>query len=175
MYSSKTDTLISLARRYRIADKKVLVIKFTLDNRYSTSDVASHGGSRIPADHITKTLGDIDVTNYDVICIDEIQFYPDNYRMADWADQGKIIIGSGLSGNYLRQPFKGIPELIAKADQVTLLNAVCVRCKSEKGAFSALRKEKEEHKSEAINIFIGGTESYVALCRQCYLKNNNEA
>lgn len=169
MYSGKTLSLICLLNRYKVAGKKVLTVKYQHDTRYSLDELASHSGTKVLADISTDKLEFVDYKPYDVICVDEVQFYPDNKELIKWADSGKIIVASGLSGNYLRHQFQGIPELISAADKITHLNSICMNCKNENGAFSALRKEKVNVSKEAETEFIGGQETYVALCRQCYV------
>lgn len=171
MYSGKTSCLIRLADRYKIAGKKVIIVKYVADTRYSKDEIAAHSGTRVKADASTDRLGLVDFEPYDVICVDEVQFYPDNTSLIDWADKGKIVVASGLSGNYLRHQFQGIPELISSADIITHLNSICMECKSENGSFSAMKKEKAAIAGKAAETeFIGGQETYVALCRQCYVK-----
>lgn len=172
MYSGKSSELLRLADRYKIAGKTVLIIKYIADTRYSKDEIATHSGTRVMADASTDRLSSVDFEPYDVICIDEVQFYPDNVDLIKWADKGKIIIACGLSGNYLRHQFQGIPELISAADKITHLNSICMSCKGENGSFSAMRKEKAEISGKAAETeFIGGQETYVALCRQCYMKS----
>lgn len=172
MYSCKTSELIRLADRYRIADKKVIIVKYIADNRYSKEELATHSGIKVLADATTDLLGNVDFEPYDVICVDEVQFYADNVSLIEWADKGKIVVASGLSGNYLRHQFQGIPELISAADKITHLNSVCMICKSENGSFSAMKKDKAAISGKAAETeFIGGQETYLALCRQCYVKN----
>lgn len=163
-----------LADRYKIADKKVLMIKYLADTRYSQDEIVSHNGVKLKADVSTDRLSEIDPSEYDVICVDEVQFYPDNTILIDWADRGHIVVACGLSGNFLRKPFNGMPELISAADKITPLDSVCMDCKAENGAFTALRKERVETASKAAEKeFIGGKETYVSLCRKCYVRYNS--
>jgi thymidine kinase len=172
MYSGKSSELLRLADRYKIAGKKVLIIKYIADTRYSKNEIATHGGRRVLADASIDRLDCVDFKPYEVICIDEVQFYPDNTDLIKWADSGKIIIACGLSGNYLRHQFKGIPELISAADKITHLNSICMNCKNENGSFSAMRKDKAQISGKAAETeFIGGQETYLALCRQCYVSS----
>jgi thymidine kinase len=172
MYSGKTSDLIRLADRYKIAKKKVIIVKYLADTRYSKDELAAHSGTRVLADASTDRLSLVDFEPYDVICVDEVQFYPDNKDLIKWADKGKIVVASGLSGNYLRHQFQGIPELISAADRITHLNSVCMLCNNENGSFSAMRKEQTQIAGKAAETeFIGGQETYVALCRKCYVNS----
>lgn len=170
MYSCKSSTLLRIADRYRIAGKKVLIIKYFGDTRYSKDELVTHSGIRVKADISTNNLESITIDDYEVICVDEIQFYADNTILIKWADQGKTVVASGLSGNYLRHQFQGIPELISASDQITHLNSICMQCKSENGSFTAMRKEQILISGKAAETeFIGGQETYIALCRKCYV------
>ena len=85
-----------------------------------------------PADNLSEWKKESDLSKYDVICIDEIQFYPDNVEFCEkMANAGKIVEACGLSGNYLREPFPNVSLLISKADDVQFLTAVCMMCKDE--------------------------------------------
>jgi thymidine kinase len=169
MWAGKSQELIRLADRYRIAGKRVLMIKYVADTRYSVTDIATHSGVRVKADASVDHLSDLDIQGYDVVCVDEVQFYPDNTLLIQWADSGYIVVASGLSGNFLRHQFQGIPELIAAADKITQLTSVCMQCNSENGCFSAMRKDTNKTDAHAAEKeLIGGKETYLSLCRQCY-------
>lgn len=208
MYSGKTSELIRLAERYRIAGKRVLVVKYGEDNRYTGDSgkvgpgepeegkgkegkddkrqqcdqcqqtekdalVATHNGRFLEAIS-ALTLAEIParnlLENHDVLCIDEIQFYPDSELAAEWADSGKVVVASGLSGNYLREQFKGMPQLLSKADRIEHLTSVCMLCKHDGAAFSALRRDVKGQLGveAAATKLIGGAETYLAVCRSCF-------
>ena len=93
MFSGKSTTLLTRYRRYQIAGKKCLLIKYANDNRYSTKEIVTHDNLRYKATSCKK-LKEVNefVKDYDVICVDEIQFYPDGAYYTDlWANNGKIV------------------------------------------------------------------------------------
>jgi thymidine kinase len=108
------------------------------------------------------------VNNYDVICIDEIQFYEDN---VEWCrrlvQMGKIVIVCGLFADFRRIPFKGIPELIAMSDCPEFLTAICHDCYMDNATVS------HRLTSDTSQVLIGGAEMYVPLCQMCFEKRNN--
>jgi len=164
MYSGKTSELIRRYRRYTVAGKKCLLVKHDNDNRYDPKKLCTHDLHKIEAKSCTK-LNDLynKIEKYDVICIDEIQFYADSLEFVEQvANLGKIIVASGLSGNYRREPFKNIPELTSRSDIVVYLNAVCMICKKEGAAFTKRISDEEAE------VVVGGADKYLAVCRGCY-------
>jgi thymidine kinase len=170
MYSSKTTTLLARLERYELGGKKCIIIKYKNDNRYDTdSMVVTH--SQYKHDAICAiTLADIDhlIDSYDVILIDEIQFYNDAAFMCDiWANKGKIVECYGLSGDYKREPFEQISKLIPLCDKITHLTAID-RTNGEDAPFSF--RMNNDTKQE----IIGGEDMYIALSRKSYLKMYNQ-
>ena len=109
MYSGKTTELLRLYRRYYLAGKKCLLIKHKDDTRYDSEYIVTHDNQKYKAIN-TEKLNDIiqvkDVTEAEVLCIDEIQFYDDAAEVCDlWANYGKIVIASGLNGDFKRERF----------------------------------------------------------------------
>ena len=164
MYAGKTSELIRKYRRYNVAGKRCLLIKHDNDNRYDSDKLCTHDLHKIEARSCSR-LGDLlsEINDYDVICVDEIQFYPDNLEFAECvASLGKILVASCLSGNFKRKPFKNIPELTSRADHVVYLTAICMVCREEGAAFTKrISDEKEE-------VVVGGVDKYLAVCRRCY-------
>src|SRR3972149_2403345 len=108
MFSGKTSLLISRSNRYSLAGKKCLMIKYKNDIRYDKYKVVSHDNISIKA-LVCEYLMEVDhiVSNYDVILIDEIQFYKDAPIFCDkWANEGKIVEACGLNGTFDRKPFE---------------------------------------------------------------------
>ena len=118
MFAGKSTELIRRVRKYRAARKQVLVIKYAADTRYSENDLATHDVQGIPAISANQIVDFVEqVKDFDVIAIDEGQFYPDIVKYAeDFANQGKIVIITALDGNFLRQPFAVIPPLCSLAE-----------------------------------------------------------
>jgi len=170
MYSGKTTELLRLYNRYFLAGKSCLLIKHTDDNRYDSEYVVTHDNQKYKAVS-TKLLSDIKgtklVDKIEVICIDEIQFYEDSAEVCDfWANSGKIVIASGLNGNFKREPFIQISKLIPKVEKLTFLTAICTRT-GKKASFSKRITDEKEVK------VIGGANKYIATSRKSYFTEQN--
>ena len=165
MYSGKSSMLISRYLRYKIANKKCIIIKFDRDKRYDDSKIVTHNlisYDAIPCGKLEQV--DNIIQDYDVVCIDEVQFYPDSSIFCDkWANQGKIVEASGLNGDFKRQPFEQISKLIPLADKIDHLVAVDRESGEDAPFTTRLSKEKEQ-------IIIGGIECYQAMTRQNHMK-----
>lgn len=170
MFATKTTHMVSEVERYHLANKLCIVIKYEGDTRYD--QLASSGGivthahreyARVPVKTATYLTEIVDfVEEYEVIGVDEVQFFPDAVEIIQkWANSGKIIIASGLDANYLAKPFLRMPELIAIAEDVIKLKAVCMSC----GADASFTKRTSNDKTE---IAIGAADKYIAVCRYCY-------
>ncbi len=169
MFSSKTLELISIYERYKYTKKKVLVIKHSIDNRYSNdSYLCTHNNIKIPALECTnlydiETIDRINILDYDVILIDEIQFFKDNFEFCNnMANKGKIVYASGLSSNFKREMFKNMDMMISNADNIIFKQAVCQICYINNASFT-IRLSNETRE-----IIIGGDNIYKAVCRKCY-------
>lgn len=166
MFSGKTEMLISYARRYTLSGKKIVLIKYNKDTRYSVDQITSHNRTSIEATYSTNQLllllksEAIQAAN--AVLIDEIQFFPDAPEFCDaLANSGKIVVAAGLNGNYLREEFPVISKLVPKAEEIIHLRAVCSMC-GEDAQFT-----KRLSSSTEIEV-IGGAESYQPRCRQCF-------
>ena len=164
MFSGKTTELLRRLRRYKIAKHKVLLIKFIGDNRYSDKEVVTHDGVSMDAINV-KLLAEIEddeITKYDCIGIDEGQFIADIDEYAEkWANMGKKIVISSLSGDYKRLPFGNVLNLISKAEKIKMLTAICIDCGKE----ASYSKRKISFDG---TVKVGGKETYDAVCRKCY-------
>lgn len=170
MYSGKTTEVIRRLIIYHEIKKKVLYINTILDNR-ATEPFSTHNETigKVPFDAVKiKTLAEQDVSKYDVIAIDEAQFFPDlKSAVLNWVDiLGKIVIVAGLSGDFLRRPFGQIIDLVPYCDTITKLTPFCAEC-MKKNAMKAAHFTKRIVESET-EILIGGKEAYIPVCRQCY-------
>lgn len=160
MYSGKTSELCRRYTRYKLAGKKCLLIKYKNDNRYNNNKLATHDKKMYDAINCSL-LKEIDtkIIKYDVICIDEIQFYEDAHIYTDkWANEGKIVEACGLNGNYKREPFEQISKLIPKVENITFLTAID-EVNGEEASFTKRIVDSQETE------LIGGKESYVACSR----------
>ena len=163
MFSSKTTTLISRYHKYIIGGKKCLMIKLKSDTRYDHKFVVTHSNIKVSAIPCEK-LEELDhlVNNYDVICIDEIQFYPDApFYCDEWANRGLIVEACGLNGTFERKPFPIISKLIPLCENITFLEAVC-KDNGKKGVFTYRTINDNTLK------VIGGSNIYEALDRYTY-------
>lgn len=169
MFCGKTDELIRRLRRATIARQKVQVFKPAVDKRYAVEKVTSHAGSEfdaIPianADELIEKL-DQDVT---VVAIDEAQFF--DGRIVDiaqvLADRGVRVIVAGLDTDFRSEPFGPMPELMAKAERVDKLHAICMVCGEPASRTQRLVNGKPAHYNDPV-VIIGASELYEARCRQ---------
>lgn len=164
MFSGKTEELIRRLKRARIANLKVEIFKPRIDTRYHETDIVSHDEKAIqstPIDNsqiILLLAGEVDVVG-----IDEAQFFDD--QLPDVCDQlalkGVRVIVAGLDMDYMGKPFGQMPNLLAKADFITKLHAICVRCGNI--ANYSYRKSPD-----ASHVLLGEKDLYEPRCRKCY-------
>src|ERR1044071_9439165 len=165
MFSGKTEELIRRLRRAEIARQKVQVFKPEIDNRYPASDVVSHsaqrtGGSAVAAG---KEIMELVHRETEVVGIDEAQFFDVSIvAVADrLAAQGRRVIVAGLDQDYRGVPFEPMPALMAVADYVTKLLAICMRCGNP-----ASRTQRMSDTTERVEV--GAHDSYESRCRLCF-------
>ncbi len=164
MFSGKTEELIRRARRAHIAGQKVIIVKPAIDNRYSETEIVSHNESALPG--ITVDTSDqiiLLTSSAKVVCIDEAQFFDD--RIVDvantLANEGKRVIIAGLDMDYLGKPFGPIPQLLAIAEYVTKLHAIC----AESGTLAQFSQRVVMNDKK---ILVGEKEAYEPRSRQCF-------
>lgn len=163
MFSSKTSTLISRYKKYSIGGKKCIMIKNGMDTRYDENCISTHDLIKMNAIKCID-LSELDniIKDYDVILIDEIQFFKDADQICDkWANDGHIIEASGLNGTSDRKPFDIISKLIPLAENITFLTAVC----QNNGNDASFTKRLVDNKNI---VLIGGTDIYTAVDRKNY-------
>ena len=172
MFSGKSEELLRRVRRATIAKKDVQVFKSHLDDRYEgLQRVSSHDGSTIEAVPISESreIAEHVRPGTDVVAIDEAQFLDDGVvRVANaLADQGRRIIVAGTDMDFRGEPFGPIPDLLAVAEKIDKLHAICVLCGE-----LATRNQRliggEPAPAEGPTIQVGGSESYEARCRECH-------
>jgi thymidine kinase len=169
MFSGKTEELLRRVRRAQIAKQKIQVFKPVIDNRYSVDHVQSHDSNRIlsrpveKAKDILKHLED----NTRVVGIDEAQFFDDFVvEVAQkLAYRGIHVIIAGLDMDFRGQPFGPMPKLLAVAEDVTKLSAICVVCGN---AASRTQKITAHEGPTSSKTLVGGKEMYEARCRFCH-------
>ena len=169
MFSGKTEELIRRLRRAHFAKLRVEIFKPMLDVRYSLQDVVSHDQNSIrstPVDSSASIL--LYASDVDVVGIDEAQFFDagivDVCRKL--AADGVRIIVAGLDMDYLGKPFGPMPDLMAIAEYVTKVHAICVRCGNLAHHSHRLTKDDKL-------VVLGEKDSYEPLCRQCFNKLNS--
>lgn len=164
MFSGKTEELIHRLKRARIAKLRVEIFKPCVDIRYSEEDVVSHNSSAlhsIPVENASQIL--FYSNDVDVVGIDEAQFFDDELVNVcrQLADQGVRVIVAGLDMDFMGKPFGPMPELMAVAEDVTKVHAICVRC-------GGLAHFSHRIVADEKLVVLGETDSYEPLCRKCY-------
>ena len=171
MFSGKTEEMIRRVRRARIAKQKVQVFKPAIDRRYNSVQVASHNGLQWEASPIARAGEILERLEPDtaVVAVDEAQFF-------DWelsavctelAARGLRVILAGLDTDFRGEPFGPMPLLMAEAEEVTKLQAICVVCGAPASRTQRLINGEPAAYNDPI-ILVGGSESYEARCRHCH-------
>lgn len=164
MFSGKTEELIRRLRRAEFARLRVEIFKPKIDVRYSEEEVVSHDETSIPstpvdsAQNILLLAGDVDVVG-----IDEAQFFDNGLVEVcnSLANNGLRVIVAGLDMDFRGKPFGPIPSLLATAEYVTKVHAICVRCGS-------LANHSHRTSEDEKLVVLGETNIYEPLCRKCY-------
>ncbi len=172
MFSGKSEELIRRLKRAEIAHQEICVFKHKLDDRMAIEYISSHGGHQFksialesPTD-ITPFITD----DIEVIAIDEVQFFSQEIIevILELIESGKRVIVAGLDLDFRGIPFGCMPALLALADNVTKLKAVCVVCGSDAQFSQRLIDGKAANFDDSV-ILVGAQEKYQARCRDCYL------
>jgi thymidine kinase len=171
MYCGKSEELIRRLRRVKIAKQKIKVFKPVIDNRYNKNDVVSHSGDSIeavPVDHPEEILEKIN-DFIDVVGIDEAQFFHQDIVeiCEDLADSGTRVIAAGLDRNFRGEPFGPMPELMARAEYVDKLHAICIQCGEPASRTQRLIDGEPAAYDDPV-VLIGAQEVYEARCRSCH-------
>lgn len=172
MFSGKSEELLRRVRRALIGGRQVQVFKSHLDDRYAgLLQVSSHDGSQIDAHPVSSSVELAERVQLDthVVAIDEAQFLDDGITRVvnSLADRGVRVIVSGTDMDFRGEPFGPIPALLAIAEQVDKLHAICVVC----GALATRNQRLVNGRpapAEGPTIQVGGNESYEARCRRCH-------
>lgn len=165
MFSGKTEELIRRLRRAQYAGLKVMIFKPAIDNRYSETRVVSHDERSIvstPVDHASSIL--LLAGDSDVVAIDEAQFFDTSVIEVcnQLADAGTRVIVAGLDMDFMGKPFGPMPGIMAIAEFVTKVHAICMRC----GSLAQYSYRKTD---ESKVVLLGEKDLYEPLCRRCYL------
>ena len=164
MFSGKTEELIRRARRSHIAGQKVIIVKPAIDNRYSEEEIVSHNENALPSIVVDTADQIILLTaGAKVVCIDEAQFFDD--RVVDvansLANDGKRVICAGLDMDFEGRPFEPMPKLLAIAEYVTKLHAIC----AESGMMAHYSQRVVESTDR---VLVGENEAYEPRARHCF-------
>lgn len=175
MFSGKTEELMRRLKRAEFAKQHILTIKHFIDDRHHHTCITSHDGRQrvaFPLDNNIESLNkiiELSQNNVDVVGIDEVQFFPN--KIADVIDtlisNGKRVIVAGLDLDFRGEPFGIMPLLMAIADEVMKLKAICVVCGHE-AHHSQRIVDGKPALYHAPLILIGAKESYEARCRDCF-------
>lgn len=176
MFSGKSEELLYRLRRAEYAKKNVVTIKHSWDNRKSFSCIVSHSGGQREAHPIGNCEQSLDTLlklvdhTTDVVGIDEIQFFPPKSIpiIEKWLTEGVRVILGGLDLDFRGEPFGIMPTLMALADEVTKLRAICPSCGNEAN-FSQRLINGLPAKYDDPTILVGGEECYEPRCRRCFV------
>ena len=164
MFSGKTEELIRRLKRAKFARQKVEIFKPALDTRYSDTEVVSHDSNHIISTPIESSASILLLaTDVDVIGIDEAQFFDNDIVEVcnELARRGTRVIIAGLDMDFKCQPFGPMPALMAVAEDIQKVHAICVKCGSPANHSHRLSKSSEL-------VVLGETDIYEPLCRHCY-------
>ncbi|MEC1969313.1 thymidine kinase [Bacillus cereus] len=177
MFSGKSEELIRRVRRTQFAKQHAIVFKPCIDNRYSEEDVVSHNGLKVKAVPVSasKDIFEHITEDMDVIAIDEVQFFDGDIVevVQVLANRGYRVIVAGLDQNFRGLPFGQVPQLMAIAEHVTKLQAVCSACGSPASRTQRLIDGEPAAFDDPI-ILVGASESYEPRCRHCHAVPTNK-
>ena len=164
MFSGKTEELIRRMKRAQFAKQTVEIYKPCIDVRYSEDQVVSHDSHSIPSTPIDSPASMLQLSSdVEVVGIDEAQFFDDSIIEAvqTLANRGVRVIIAGLDTDFMGKPFGPMPALMAVAEQVQKVHAICVKCGSPANHSHRLSKNDQL-------VVLGETDIYEPLCRHCY-------
>lgn len=166
MFSGKTEELIRRLRRAQFANQKIAIFKPAIDKRYSDVEVVSHDAHKIDSQPIADASEMLNVgADVQVVGVDEAQFFGNNLVEVcqTLANRGVRVIVAGLDTDYKGVPFGPIPMLMAVAEDVQKVHAICVKCGSLANHSHRLIKSQDL-------VVLGETDVYEPLCRECFNK-----
>jgi len=170
MFSGKTEELIRRLKRAKIAKMKVEIFKPAVDTRYDEVKVVSHDKNEITSTPVQTSSNILLLANdVEVIGIDEAQFFDEELPEVcnELANRGIRVIVAGLDMDFQGKPFGPIPQILATAEYVTKVHAICMRC----GKLAHI-SHRTVHNDKL--VMLGETESYEPLCRTCYEKSKKK-
>ena len=166
MFSGKTEELIRRLKRAAFAKQSILLFKPIIDERYATEAVVSHQGQSWEAKRVTSSLEILEFwSGAQIVAIDEAQFFDDGISQVctELANKGVRIIIAGLDMDFKGIPFGPMPQLMAVAEYVSKVHAICVHC-------GKLAQFSHRTVAQTEQVLLGAVEKYQPLCRTCYQK-----
>jgi thymidine kinase len=181
MFSGKSEELIRRLIRSKYASQKVVAFKHSIDNRYDETDVVSHSSISIEGVPVAS-VEDMEKIFYEkysdaqVIGIDEVQFFGDPVVefCEKLSDMGKRVIVAGLDQDFRGEPFEPIDTLLARAEYVDKLSAICAVCGNPASRTQRLVNGEPAYYNDPV-VMVGASEAYEARCRKCHVVNREEA
>ena len=164
MFSGKTEELIRRMKRAQFANLKVEIFKPSIDVRYSEQEVVSHDANAIQSTPVESAQNILLLaSDVDVVGIDEAQFFDDGIVdvCRTLADSGIRVIVAGLDMDYMGVPFGPMPALMATAEYVTKVHAICVRCGDLAHHSHRLTEDDKQ-------VVLGAQDTYQPICRHCF-------
>jgi thymidine kinase len=164
MFSGKTEELIRRLRRAQIANQKVMIFKPSLDTRYKEDEIVSHNQNSIPSTPVSSAQQILLLSSGNkVIGIDEAQFFDSQIVpvVRELCNQGCRVIVAGLDMDFRGEPFGSMPQLLARAEFVTKVHAICQCC----GSLATYSYRLKENESQ---VLLGEKEAYEPRCRKCF-------
>ena len=177
MFSGKSEEMIRRLQRAEIAGQRVILFKPRIDDRYDAHDVISHAGVRMSAVPVDGSVEFVArARGHDVVGIDETQFFEPRIVEAALAlaEGGARVVAAGLDQDFRRQPFGAMPELLARAEFVDKLQAVCHRCGGPATTTQRLVDGRPAPYSGE-TIVVGALDTYEARCRDCHSAGQDSA
>lgn len=168
MFSGKTEELIRRLKRARFANQNVEIFKPAIDTRYDDEHIVSHDENQIRSTPVSHSSNILLLSNQcSVVGVDEVQFFDKGIVdvCQQLANDGKRVIIAGLDMDYSGQPFGPVPALLAIAEYVTKVHAICVVCGNIATHSYRLVESREQ-------VFLGEKNEYEPRCRHCFLKKD---
>jgi thymidine kinase len=166
MFSGKTEELLRRIKRAQFANQKIELFKPAVDTRYDEDEVVSHDSNAMistPVNNSAEILIYVNMESVEVVGIDEVQFFDEGIVNVcnELANAGIRVIVAGLDMDYLGNPFGPMPQLMAIAEYVTKVHAICVHC-------GELAQNSHRLVAEQKQVLLGEKDSYEPLCRHCF-------
>ena len=167
MFSGKTEELLRRVRRAELAGHEVKLFKPAVDDRYGETEIGSHNGNQRTAE-VVESAEELDSEAY-VVGVDEANFFDEQLvdKVQSLAERGHRVIVSGIDSTFRGEPFPPVPQLMAQAEFVDKLNAVCVKC-GEPATRNQRLVDGEPAHIDDTTVVVGADEKYEARCRSCF-------